>query len=73
MAENTALLVAGLVIGTLSAALAVLPHLVGGGRLDSFTMPAVLVLAALATGTLAGLLALVPALRGSLIPALRND
>ena len=73
VAENAFLLVAGLVIGTVCALLAIAPVFIErGGRLPNFSL-GVLLLAVLISGLTASLLATWAALRSPLLPALRAE
>ncbi|HYN85500.1 MAG TPA: ABC transporter permease, partial [Pyrinomonadaceae bacterium] len=73
LAENAALLVAGLVTGTLCALLAIAPVVASrGGRLPVTSMGALL-LAVLVAGLLASLLATRAALRSPVLQALRAE
>jgi ABC-type lipoprotein release transport system permease subunit len=73
LAENAFLLVAGLVSGTASAVVSVLPHVLGGGGsipwLELLALFALVVSMALA----AGAAAVAGTLRAPLVPALRRD
>jgi ABC-type antimicrobial peptide transport system permease subunit len=71
--ENAALVAAGLLVGTISAAVAVLPHL--AERPDTLPLASVsLMLAAVfAVAMISGLFAVLPTLRAPLLPALRNE
>jgi ABC-type lipoprotein release transport system permease subunit len=73
VAENVALVVAGLVVGTMSALVAITPTLLDrGGRLPATTV-AILLLGVLLTGLLASIGATVAALRSPLLSALRTE
>ncbi len=73
VAENVLLLVAGLVVGTTSALLAIAPMFLDrGGRLPAATL-ALLLMGVLGTGLLASLGATAVALRSPLLPALRAE
>jgi hypothetical protein len=71
--ENAALVVAGLLVGTASAIVAVSPHI--AQRPDALPWASVgLILAAVfVVAMLSGLLAVVPTLRAPLVPALRTE
>jgi hypothetical protein len=72
VAENVALLTAGLGVGTLSALLAIAPMLLDrGGRLPATTLA--MLAGVLVTGLLASLGATVAALRAPLLSALRTE
>jgi putative ABC transport system permease protein len=73
LAENLALLVLGLAAGTVSALLAVAPHLAGAGAHVLWLRIGLLLLLVLATGLLAGGLAVVTTLRTPLLTALRRE
>jgi len=73
IAENVFLLVSGLLIGTLSALLAMTPALLDrGGRLPGVSL-ALLLAAVLLTGLVTSLIATVSALRSPLLAALRSE
>jgi ABC-type antimicrobial peptide transport system permease subunit len=73
LAENTFLLVMGLALGTVTALLAVAPHLFGGpGAVPWFGLLSLLALV-LGVGLLAGTAALAATLRAPLVPALRRE
>jgi hypothetical protein len=73
VAENVALVVAGLAVGTMSALVAITPTLLDrGGRLPATTV-AILLLGVLLTGLLASIGATVAALRSPLLSALRTE
>ena len=72
LAENSVLLIAGVLIGALSALVAVLPHLRGGQALVPWGSLVVTLGLVLLFGTLASLAALRQALRAPLLPALRG-
>ncbi len=72
LAENSVLLFAGVVIGALSALVAVLPHLRGGQALVPWGSLLATLALVLLFGTLASLAALRQALRAPLLPALRG-
>jgi len=71
--ENAMLLVAGLGCGVLSAAVAVLPHLVGGRASIPWASLAATLGLVLAVGLLAGLAAVRSALRAPLVAALGGE
>jgi ABC-type antimicrobial peptide transport system permease subunit len=73
MLENAALLVAGLAVGTVAAAVAVLPHLAGRGAAPPWGLLAALLALVLAAGLLAGLAAVRAVLRTPLFAALREE
>jgi ABC-type antimicrobial peptide transport system permease subunit len=73
-AESLSLLVVGLVLGAVSAALAVLPAVSErGGRMPVSTAGALLMVAVLVTGLLSTVVAARLATRGPLLDALRAD
>ena len=73
VAENAFLLLAGLVIGTVCALLAIAPVFIErGGRLPNLSL-GVLLVAVLISGLIASLLATWAALRSPLLPALRAE
>jgi len=73
VAENAFLLAAGLGLGTLSALLAVLPHLLeSAGRVPWLSLAGTLAVV-FAVGLAASLAAVRGALRAPLIPALREE
>ncbi|UCG34505.1 MAG: ABC transporter permease [Phycisphaerales bacterium] len=73
LAENGALLLAGLAVGCASALLAILPQLLTAPREVPWGSLALTLVLVLATGMLSGLAALRPALRTPLLPALRSE
>ena len=73
LAENGALLLAGLGVGCVSALLAIVPQLLAAPREVPWGSLAVTLILVLATGMLSGLAALRPALRTPLLPALRSE
>jgi ABC-type lipoprotein release transport system permease subunit len=73
LAENGFLLLVGLGAGTLSALVAVAPHLAGGAAGVPWGELAVLLAGALAVGLLAGAAATAATLRAPLVPALRRE
>jgi ABC-type antimicrobial peptide transport system permease subunit len=73
LAENGFLLVLGLLSGTVSALLAVSPHLLSGGADVPWVSLLLTLAAVLVVGMASGLAAAVSALRGPLLPALRGE
>lgn len=73
VAENGAILAAGLLAGTLPALLATIPHLRSGFSAIPWASLSFTLLAVLASGILAGAVAVLPALRGSLLSSLRHE
>ncbi len=73
IAENALLLGAGLAVGLLSAAVAVAPHLAGGGAAIPWSRLAAVMAIVFTVGTLAGLAAAWSAAKAPLLPALRGD
>jgi ABC-type lipoprotein release transport system permease subunit len=73
MVENTFLLLAGLLVGTVSALLAVAPHLIGGRAHVLGLRVAELLGLVIVVGLAAGLAAVFTTLRAPLLPALRNS
>jgi ABC-type antimicrobial peptide transport system permease subunit len=73
LAENGALLLAGLGVGCVSALLAIVPQLLAASREAPWGSLALTLILVLATGMLSGLAALRPALRTPLLPALRSE
>jgi ABC-type antimicrobial peptide transport system permease subunit len=73
LAENGFLLLLGLGAGTVSALLAVAPHLAGGAGAVPWRELLALLTGALAVGLLAGLAAVATTLRAPLVPALRRE
>jgi ABC-type antimicrobial peptide transport system permease subunit len=71
--ENTLALLAGVVIGTLAALVAVSPHLLESNASVPWLSLAVTLLLVLAVGTLASIAAVRAALRTPLLPALRSQ
>jgi putative ABC transport system permease protein len=71
LAENAFLLVLGLAAGTVSALVAVAPHLAAGGV--PWVHLLLLLLLVLAVGLLAGAIATATTLRAPLVPALRRE
>jgi ABC-type antimicrobial peptide transport system permease subunit len=71
--ENAALLIAGLLIGILSALVTLLPHLLSGGAAIPWLSLAVMLIVVLAVGILAGMSAVRAVLRGPLLAALRGN
>jgi ABC-type lipoprotein release transport system permease subunit len=71
--EHAALLTAGLGVGTLAAALAVLPHLLHRGATAAWPSLAATLLAVLIVGLAAGFLAVQAVLRAPLLAALREE
>ncbi|MDO8632388.1 MAG: FtsX-like permease family protein [Phycisphaerales bacterium] len=73
LVENAVLLVAGVIAGLLSAALAIAPVILKNASSIPWPSLALTVGAVVVVGMLAGLAAVVPTLRAPLIPALRNE
>ena len=73
LAENTVLVVAGLLMGVLPAMVAISPQLMGRSEHVPWLSLAITFLAVFATGIGAGSLACGWALRGPLLPALRSE
>jgi uncharacterized membrane protein (UPF0182 family) len=73
VAENVLLLISGLAIGTIAAALAISPiFLARGGQLPHVSLW-LLLLAVLVSGLAASLIVTLAALRAPLLPALRAE
>ena len=73
LAENTALLLIGLVIGVLAALVAIAPHIVDRPSTLPWQSVGLILAAVFATGLVSGGLATLTALRAPLIPALRAE
>jgi hypothetical protein len=73
LAENSFLLLIGLVIGTVSALLSILPQLFSGAGAVPVANLLLLFAGVLVTALLAGSIALVSALRAPIVPALRHE
>ncbi|MFH1745857.1 MAG: ABC transporter permease [Planctomycetota bacterium] len=73
LSENAVLVLAGLLIGFVSAAVVVTPHAFGRVGAIPWLSLAGMYLLVLFIGFFAGVLALIPALRGRLLPALRSE
>ena len=73
LSENGFLLVMGLVIGTVSAVLAVAPHVVGSGGEVPWLRLSLMLALVLLIGLAAGAVAVATTLRAPLIPALRRE
>jgi hypothetical protein len=73
MLENAALLLAGLLTGTIAALVAILPQLIGGSATTPWLWLAGTLILVLVVGLFAGLLAVRTTLRAPLIPALREE
>jgi putative ABC transport system permease protein len=73
LAENAFLLLVGLVAGTLSALIAVSPHLLSGGGSIPWLHLVALLIGVILVGLIAGALATVSTLRAPLILALRRE
>lgn len=73
LAENAALLVCGLLTGSLSAALAVAPHATTSPAAIPWLSLASTLAGVLAVGMIAGVVAVVPTLRAPLLPGLRSE
>ena len=71
--ENSLALMAGIVIGSLAALVAVWPHLREASASVPWVSLALTLLLVLVVGTMASLAAVRQALRASLVPALRGD
>ncbi len=71
--EHGLLLIAGLAVGTLSALVAVWPHLAGGAGSVPWSATAATLALVLAVGLAAGLLAVRAVLVAQLLPALRAE
>jgi putative ABC transport system permease protein len=71
--EHTSLLLAGLAVGTVAAAIAVLPHVLNRGAGVPWTALAYTLAAVLVVGLAAGLLAVRAVLRAPLLAALREE
>jgi ABC-type antimicrobial peptide transport system permease subunit len=73
LAENAALLVLGLAVGTASALVAVAPHLAGAGATILWLRLLALLALVVAVGLLAGLAAVRSTLRTPVLTALRRE
>ncbi len=73
LAENTMLLLGGLLAGSLSALLAIAPHIATRAATIPWLSLAMTLAAVFATGVLAGVVAIVPTLRAPLLAALRTE
>ncbi len=73
LAEHATVLVAGLLIGTISALVAVAPNLRASPSLAPWESLGAILVAVLAVGLATGAAALAPVLRAPLIPALRTE
>ena len=73
MTENTLLLAGGLLLGTVAAAVAVLPHILSGGANVPWLQTVVMLAAIFVVGFAAGLIAVRATLKAPLIQALRGD
>jgi hypothetical protein len=73
LAENTMLLLGGLLAGSLSALLAIAPHIVTRAATIPWLSLVLTLAAVFATGVLAGVVAIVPTLRAPLLAALRTE
>ena len=73
LAENAFLLILGLLSGTLSAVLAVSPHLLSGGADVSWPSLILTLLLVLTAGLASGSFAVISSLKTPLLPALRGD
>jgi ABC-type lipoprotein release transport system permease subunit len=73
LAENVALLLLGLLAGTLSALVSVAPHLAGASAHVLWLRIGLLLLVVLASGLIAGSLAVFATLRAPLLTALRRE
>ncbi len=71
--ENAFLVAIGLLVGLLSAAIVVAPHIVSRGMPIPWLSPLLMFGAIFAAGLIAGALALAPALRAPLLPVLRSE
>jgi ABC-type antimicrobial peptide transport system permease subunit len=73
LAENATLLIVGMITGTVSALLAVAPHIATSPATIPWFSLGLTLLAVLLTGLIAGAAALIPTLRSPLLPALRSE
>lgn len=73
MTENTLLLAGGLLLGTVAAAVAVLPHILAGGASVPWLQTLAMLAAIFVVGFAAGLVAVRATLKAPLIQALRGD
>ncbi len=73
LAENSFVLVFGILVGTVTALLAVSPHLISRSAEPPWASLSLTLLAILLTGLIAGVVAVKISLRGSLTPALRRE
>jgi len=73
LAENTMLLLGGLLAGSLSALLAIAPHIATRAATIPWLSLALTLAAVFAAGVLAGVVAIVPTLRAPLLAALRTE
>ena len=73
LAEHWLLLLAGVVIGLASAVVAILPSVASGGAAISYGFSAAVVIAVVAIGAFWIVISTATALRGPLLPALRNE
>ena len=73
MTENTLLLAGGLLLGTIAAAVAVLPHILSGGASVPWLQTVAMLAAIFVVGFAAGLIAVRATLKAPLIQALRGD
>lgn len=73
MTENTLLLAGGLLLGTIAAAVAVLPHILSGGASVPWLQTVAMLAAIFVVGFAAGLIAVRVTLKAPLIQALRGD
>lgn len=73
LSENAMLLVAGLIAGTISALVAVSPHLMARPSALPWLSLGLTLSAVLAVGLIAGVVAIIPTLRAPIIPSLRSE
>ncbi len=73
LAENIALLTAGLATGFVSAMLAIAPHIAARPHTVPWASTVITLVVVFATGLIAGVVALIPTLRAPLLPALRAE
>ncbi len=71
--ENAALVAAGLLVGAVSAAVAVLPHLAERPEALPLASVGFILAAVFVVAMISGLFAVLPTLRAPLLPALRNE
>ncbi len=73
LAENSALLLSGLVAGAVPAVLAVAPHIASSARIIPWASLALTLAIVFLIGTIAALLALITTMRSPLLPSLRTE